>query len=980
MNLRFLPSSGLVFSLFLGYLGIQCSAGQELVVNGDFENGATGWSIWIPDESQDKNCRFDVVSDSPHGGTSCARMQSDDFARFSIGSGATGFPVQPGDHYRVSVWVKADAAAQIRSKSPGFVIRFNLRHGNQDAEGGHLLIELGDHVARNVPADDVSKLPKKWTKVEAVVEIPAGVDTVVPSLFSWWIKGTLFVDDFSVQKVEASTPVTPVSENSSAPASASGAASNQPPPNIPATGPITSDTDLLAALNLDSPGMQDVKTATQASGGVDWNAVQKAYLNYRRNASPARWKFMPTEKPAQPREKDDALGDEVMAHHIRNGYGFQPAGADMGKDFNWTFNPVPRSDPSYSDEWTYCNVSRTEFWQPLANAYWQTGNEKYAQEWVAQLKDFALKNPMHYVPVPGVPSLWRTLDAAERISISWPNCYYHFLLSPSFGPDANWLYLKLNYEHAQLLLQGLNDPGRTGNWVATECGALYTIGTLFPEFRDAASWRQTAIDRISKELDHVVPPDGFETELTPTYHFVALTGYRQPLEMAKLNNLTVPDSFLTRIMGMYRAPVLVMDQSGHAVPTNDSTPVDIVNKAREGLQLADDPLLTWAASHGKQGQAPPDSDALPYAGFYAMRGGWARNDAFLFFRAGPTGTGHDHESKLEIVLRAWNKTLLFEPGTYTYDQSDWRRFTINTPSHSTIIVDDKWQHAGKNIPPVTEPTGNPWVTSPLFDYVAGTYDAGYQANTYRPRPFYPEVWKGVPDKSVSHTRRVLFLRPYYALVLDTLDGTQDNKAGQHAINGGWAFQKAEITDSSLPHVLLIGDSIVGGYKNGVIAALQGKANVDVWTTPKHVGDGSLNMELEQNLKNGPYAVIHFNESGLHAWQPGRIPQGKYGPYMEEYLKIMKAGAPQSKLIWATTTPVTVQGHPGQLDSLDKLISDRNATCVPIMQANGIAIDDLHQVMMSHLDLALGDRWHWNQAGFELLAKTVTDSIQAALAP
>jgi hypothetical protein len=208
----------------------------------------------------------------------------------------------------------------------------------------------------------------------------------------------------------------------------------------------------------------------------------------------------------------------------------------------------------------------------------------------------------------------------------------------------------------------------------------------------------------------------------------------------------------------------------------------------------------------------------------------------------------------------------------------------------------------------------------------------------------------------------------------------DNKAGEHAL-GGWGFQKAQITDPSLPHVLLIGDSIVGGYKGGVITLLQGKANVDVWMTPKHIGTSGVTDELKQNLQqNGPYAVIHFNESGLHAWQPGRIPEGKYGPDMRAYLQAMKTAAPDAKLIWASTTPVTVQGHPGQLDPLDKLISDRNAVCVPIMQENGVTIDDLHALMLPHLDLALGDRWHWKPAGFELLAQTVAAAILADLPP
>src|SRR6202012_1595353 len=117
--------------------------------------------------------------------------------------------------------------------------------------------------------------------------------------------------------------------------------------------------------------------------------------------------------------------------------------------------------------------------------------------------------------------------------------------------------------------------------------------------------------------------------------------------------------------------------------------VDIAAKAREGLQLGDDPLLAWAASHGAEGEAPPESAALPQAGFYAMRGGWRRDDVFLFFRGGPTGINHEHEDMLEVVLRAWNKTLLFDPGTYSYDQSDWRRYVLGTASHNTIIVDGK---------------------------------------------------------------------------------------------------------------------------------------------------------------------------------------------------------------------------------------------------------------------------------------------------
>jgi hypothetical protein len=154
-----------------------------------------------------------------------------------------------------------------------------------------------------------------------------------------------------------------------------------------------------------------------------------------------------------------------------------------------------------------------------------------------------------------------------------------------------------------------------------------------------------------------------------------------------------------------------------------------------------------------------------------MRSGWKPDDFFLFFRGGPIGIGHQHEEDLEVVLRAWNKTLLYDPGTFTYDQSEARRYVLGTSSHSTILVDGKWQHAGSS-PLPTAPVSNPWVTTPLFDYVASTFDKGYQQNAYAPNAgFNPMKWVGALDKSITHTRRVLYLRPYYALVLDTLDGT-----------------------------------------------------------------------------------------------------------------------------------------------------------------------------------------------------------------
>ncbi|MDD4873316.1 MAG: hypothetical protein PHR77_22395, partial [Kiritimatiellae bacterium] len=74
----------------------------------------------------------------------------------------------------------------------------------------------------------------------------------------------------------------------------------------------------------------------------------------------------------------------------------------------------------------------------------------------------------------------------------------------------------------------------------------------------------------------------------------------------------------------------------------------------------------------------------------------------------------------------------------------------------------------------------------------------------------------------------------------------------------------EATKEDLPRVLLIGDSISGGYFQGVVNELKGKAYVARLGTSKSLGDPALFGEIELILSQYKFAVIHFN-NGLHGW-------------------------------------------------------------------------------------------------------------------
>lgn len=196
--------------------------------------------------------------------------------------------------------------------------------------------------------------------------------------------------------------------------------------------------------------------------------------------------------------------------------------------------------------------------------------------------------------------------------------------------------------------------------------------------------------------------------------------------------------------------------------------------------------------------------------------------------------------------------------------------------------------------------------------------------------------------------------------------------------GSWSLRTAEVTDPSLPRVLLIGDSITNGYLSQVRTALAGKANIDAWITPTTQADKSLPGTLEAILTQQKYSIIHFN-LGLHGWQKGRIPEGQFEPLTHTLVQSLKKSAPQAKLIWATITPVTVKGEPTKLNpEIQPTIEAHNAMALKVMKEEGVAINDLSTLMLANLKFAAGDMFHWKTEGREMQAKAVTEAITTQL--
>lgn len=195
---------------------------------------------------------------------------------------------------------------------------------------------------------------------------------------------------------------------------------------------------------------------------------------------------------------------------------------------------------------------------------------------------------------------------------------------------------------------------------------------------------------------------------------------------------------------------------------------------------------------------------------------------------------------------------------------------------------------------------------------------------------------------------------------------------------GWRLEKATITNTNLPRVLLIGDSILRGYSRMVVQSLQNKANVDLWLTPMWQSE-QFNQALANVLAQGPYQVIHMN-IGLHGWPAGRIKDEEYEPLTRAFLKVIRDKCPQAKLIWASTTPFLNKANLRELDpAINPILVRRNQIDARVMTEAGVPINDFYSLLVDKKEWNAGDGAHWKQPAYRLLAKVAANSILRELA-
>ena len=442
-------------------------------------------------------------------------------------------------------------------------------------------------------------------------------------------------------------------------------------------------------------------------------------------------------------------------------------------------------------------LNRHQYFLTLGRAYWLTGDEKYAQVFVSHVTSWMDENP------PKLGINWASsLEIAFR-SISWLWALQFFKESSSLSAEVLLRMMKFLYLNALHLETYLSTYFSPNTHLTGEALGLFYIGLLLPEFRDAEHWRDLGLEILIAQLPRHVKPDGVYFEQSSYYHRYTTDFYIHLAILLRVNGMTLPreleprlELLLDHLMYITRpdgtTPFFGDDDGGRLVmldnrPANDwcsllSTGAVLFKRGDYkfvGGEAAEETLWLLGMEGLRsfdniEAQRPAkESVAFRDGGYYVMRDDWSARANYLLFDCGPHGMancGHAHADALAIEVAARGRTLLVDPGTFTYtggkELRDWFR---SSAAHNTVTVDGQSSSISADTfswKTITSCERLGWIEHERFTYVSGRHH-GYEQIA----------------KPGTHTRSILFLKRDYWVMLDRIE-----LSGKHRIDQWFHFE------------------------------------------------------------------------------------------------------------------------------------------------------------------------------------------------
>jgi hypothetical protein len=571
-----------------------------------------------------------------------------------------------------------------------------------------------------------------------------------------------------------------------------------PPQTLTAAQVSQREAEVIDALDLTRPELAPVAAAWKAH---DAAGAEKALAAYLRTRNSVQWNPDAASQPFTDRDK--TLANWAVQGKLEGGqtpyfYTFPNAQID------WHYNATDHMPGVAPDnEWQW-QLSRMAIWGPLGLAYRTTHDERYADAFDHEMISWIAQCPVadHVDNVPG--STWRTIESGIRMGGSWPAAFFAFRSSPSVSDADLIVFVSSFLDHGRYLRHNNTHL----NFLTMEMSGLYADGALFPEFKEAADWRSFAADTLAEQARIQFLPDGAQDELSTEYQNVALGNILKIPQIARWTGrlAELPAGYTAPLEKGYEYQLKIMAPDRFNPKYNNGLPQylpKIFKLAVENFPGRAD--FQWVESDGAQGHPPAYTSVyLDRAGEAAMRSGWSRDANYIGFRLGPLGMGHQQQSKLDVIVWAYGRPVVFNAGGGSYEKSKWRTWATSSFGSNCMIVDGLGQNRDTHS---SDPRHDPdlisqgpidghWQSNAVFDFASGIYDEGYGPDRVRP---------------AAQQRDVLFLKPNLVVVADRV---RPADAQSHVYQNRWqlltthtridpATHMLETTDDGQPNLVIV---------------------------------------------------------------------------------------------------------------------------------------------------------------------------------
>lgn len=450
---------------------------------------------------------------------------------------------------------------------------------------------------------------------------------------------------------------------------------------------------VLDLLDLSRPGLENV---AELHAQQNDSLAAEALLEYYRARKGVKSVGVDVSNPRLTKE-ERKWADEGLEHKFFVHKGYQPS-YFYGDDINWQYWPVKDNELRWQ-------LHRTKWWVPMGKAYRVTGDEKYAEEWIAQYRDWIKKNPLtkfegtkdrNMEEADNVYFAWRPLEVGDRLEHQIEQ-FELFLLSENFTSDFLMEFLENYHRHADFVNTHYS---KQGNHLLFEAQRIIFAGAFFPEFKEAASWRKNGVNILNREIEKQVYCDGTHFELDPRYHIASINIFGKALQMMDVNGYRneFPESYLKTVGNMIEFSYNITFPDYTVPMFSDNklyTKKEMLGTFRNWRKMTPkDKVLQHFASEGKKGRLPDyTSKEFPQGGFYVLRNGWDSIATVMILKAGPAGEWHNQFDNGTFELWCKGRNFFPDSGSYIYGGDDevlkQRNWFRQTSVHNTLTLNNE---------------------------------------------------------------------------------------------------------------------------------------------------------------------------------------------------------------------------------------------------------------------------------------------------